>query len=223
MKFLYILLFSSAMHAAVSPVLLEHPQLPTKDKLSLVRGGEAFKNRCVSCHSLNLAGYEPLLAEVGLDKSIMPQHDPVAWQGHPPPDLSLVARTRGTGWIFTYLHSFYNDPENPKGYNNLLMPNASMPAVLSDLQGSFILSDKYKNIAGIPHKAHWFAYLEQEQEGSLTSEEYEQYVLDLVNFLDYVAEPYKNERINLGWKVISFLLAFAVVARMLYHSYWRSK
>lgn len=209
------------MAASTAPVLMEHPELPRSDKSSIIRGGQAFKARCVSCHSLNLAGYEPVLKQVGLTKELMPVHDVTAWQGHPPPDLSLVARTRGTNWVYTYLHSFYQDPKNPKGYNNLLMPNANMPAVLSDLQGSYVLGNMLDDVAGIPHAQHWFAYLKQERPGAMTMNEYSNYVLDLVNFLDYVSEPYKFERERIGWKVILFLLIFAVLARMLYKSYWQ--
>lgn len=128
-KMLLSFSFSYALAVSSINVLLEHPSLPTADKGSLMRGGEIFKSRCLSCHALMYAEYDPLVQELGISKEIMPKHSLAAWQGHPPPDLSLVARTRGTDWVYTYLHSFYKDPQNPKGYNNLLMPNANMPAV----------------------------------------------------------------------------------------------
>lgn len=218
---LIIMVFCTSLFAASPvPVLLEHPDLPDI-KSSVLSGALAFKQRCVSCHSLRLAGYDSVLRKQGLTVDIMPVHEPSAWQGHPPPDLSLVARTRGADWIYTYLHSFYDDPSNPKGYNNLLMPNASMPAILSDLQGKLVRVDTALEIDGIPHPSHWFSYLRQEKAGSMTPEQYSLYVLDIVNFLDYVAEPYRSKREALGWKVILFLLCFSLVARLLYKSYWQ--
>lgn len=220
MKLLLLALSVATLMASGSKVLLEHPDLLRSDSAAIIRGGQAFKARCVGCHALSLAEHAPILVAVGLTPELMPKHNAAAWQGHPPPDLSLAARSRGTDWIYTYLHSFYKDPSNSKGYNNLLMPNASMPAVLSDLTGVYVLADKGMDIAGVPHASHWFSALEQEEAGSLTPELFSYYVLDLVTFLDYVAEPYRSEREELGWKVLLFLLGFSLVARLLYRSYW---
>lgn len=220
---LFILLFlvANLFAGSAPPVLLEHPELLRKDQQAIQRGALAFKERCVSCHALSLAGYAPILAEVGLTPELMPKHNLAAWQGHPPPDLSLVARTRGTDWVYTYMHSFYQDPKSTMGYNNLLLPNSAMPAVLSDLSGVYVLAKQPVPIIGVRHAKHWYAYLEQDKAGSLSPELYSYYVLDLVNFLDYVAEPYRAQREALGWKVLLFLVAFAVVAYKLYKAYWR--
>ena len=43
--------------------------------------------------------------------------------GAPAPDLTLVARVRGTDWIYTYLRSFYADPSRPFGVNNVVFPS----------------------------------------------------------------------------------------------------
>lgn len=221
MRLLILSLLSMTLSAAGQGVnvLLEHPKLLRHDQESILRGAKAFKTRCISCHSLSLAEHAPLLADAGITLAMMPIHDKSSWQGHPPPDLSLVARSRGTDWIYTYLHSFYKDPSNAKGYNNLLMPNANMPNILSDLSGVYIKSNINES-HGVPHARHWFAYLEQESAGSMTPELFSYYVLDLVHFLDYVAEPQREQRQELGWKVILFLLCFAFVARLLYKSYW---
>lgn len=222
MRLLLFGLLSISLYAVevVPDLLLEHPRLLRHDLQALKRGAEAFKSRCISCHSLRLAVHAPLLSDIGITEEMMPNHDISAWQGHPPPDLSLVARSHSTDWVYTYLHSFYKDPSNVKGYNNLLLPNASMPNVLSDLSGVYVKTDEQEILHGIPHARHWYAYLKQERSGAMTPELFSYYVLDLVSFLDYIAEPQREERQALGWKVILFLLCFAVLARMLYNSYW---
>jgi len=57
--------------------------------------------------------------------------------------------------------------------------------------------------------------------GSLTASEYDDFVRDLVNFLDYVGEPAQVARRQLGIWVILFLLAFTVVAWLLKREYWK--
>ena len=58
------------------------------------------------------------------------------WFGATPPDLTLVARVRGTDWLYTYLRSFYEDPSRPFGVNNVVFPSVGMPHVLEELQGT---------------------------------------------------------------------------------------
>ena len=53
-----------------------------------------------------------------------------------PPDLSVIARSRGVDWLYTYMRSFYRDPTTPTGWNNTVFPNVAMPHVLWQLQGA---------------------------------------------------------------------------------------
>ena len=64
----------------------------------------------------------------------MPDGAASKWFGGVPPDLSLVARSKGTDWIYTYLRSFYNDEARIFGVNNKVLVNASMPDVLWSLR-----------------------------------------------------------------------------------------
>ena len=57
--------------------------------------------------------------------------------------------------------------------------------------------------------------------GSLTPEEYDQFVRDTVNFLDYIGEPMQLERRNLGMRVLVFLFVFFLFAYFLKKEYWR--
>lgn len=123
--------------------------------------------------------------------SSMPAAGAVRWFGTTPPDLSLVARSKGTDWIYTYLHAFYKDKSRPFGVNNKILTNASMPDVLWDLR--------------------------QNQ----PSEDFDQSVRDIANFLDYVGEPVKLIRVNLGYKVLGFLLVLLVLSYLLKREYWK--
>jgi ubiquinol-cytochrome c reductase cytochrome c1 subunit len=57
--------------------------------------------------------------------------------------------------------------------------------------------------------------------GTLKPEEYDQFVRDLVNFLDYAGEPIKAKRQALGLWVMLFLLVFFVFAYLLKKEYWK--
>lgn len=64
-------------------------------------------------------------------------------------------------------------------------------------------------------------YFELATPGSLSAEEYDVVVRDLVNFMDFAGEPGKVERHALGVKVIIFLLIFFVFAYFLKKEYWK--
>jgi ubiquinol-cytochrome c reductase cytochrome c1 subunit len=52
-------------------------------------------------------------------------------------------------------------------------------------------------------------------------EEYDQFVRDIVNFLDYAAEPVKAKRQSMGIFVTLFLLVFLAFALLLKKEYWK--
>ena len=56
--------------------------------------------------------------------------------------------------------------------------------------------------------------------GTLSAEEYDQLVRDIVNFLDYIGEPMQLQRRSLGIKVIAFLLVFLLFAYLLKREIW---
>ena len=113
------------------------------------------------------------------------------WFGGVPPDLSLVARSKGTDWIYSYLRGFYEDESKLFGVNNSVLPNASMPDVLWSLKES------------------------------QSETEFDQGVRDITNFLDYVGEPAKLIRTELGAWVLSFLVLLFVLSYFLKKEYWK--
>ena len=145
------------------------------DKLSLQRGAQIFVNHCLNCHAASAMRYSKLtdlgLTEAQIRDNLMFAGDKVgdpmtttldpkdgkAWFGVMPPDLSLVARSRGADWLYTYLRGFYRDPAAKTGWNNTVFPNVGMPHVLWEYQGSQVLqaADKgaAKLVAGQPGQA----------------------------------------------------------------------
>jgi ubiquinol-cytochrome c reductase cytochrome c1 subunit len=211
---------------------LEHSGINVRDVAAVQRGAKWYVNYCFSCHSAKFMRYNRLAEDLGLsEESVMKnlvfsgakfgdtmdiamKPDQAAlWLGKTPPDLSLIARSRGPDWLFTYLKSFYQD-ESGK-WSNLTLPNAAMPHVLWQLQG--IQKPVYATQDGIQGVDH----LELAVEGLQTPEEYEQTVRDLVTFLDYLGEPAKLERKSVGVWVMLFLTVFALLAFALKVEFWR--
>jgi ubiquinol-cytochrome c reductase cytochrome c1 subunit len=57
--------------------------------------------------------------------------------------------------------------------------------------------------------------------GTMKPEEYDQFIKDLANFLDYAGEPIKAKRESMGKFVILFLLVFFAFAFLLKKEYWK--
>lgn len=147
--------------------------------------------------------------------SAIPAKDAGKWFGAPPPDLSLVGRSKGSDWIYTYLKNFYLDPKRPTGVNNTTFPNVGMPHVLWELQGWQTL-ETHKDEAGHEHQS-----LHVTQKGSMSAVEYDGVVRDLTNFLTYVGEPARLHRENYGIFAMLLLLVFIGLAYALKKEFWK--
>lgn len=223
---------------AASEVALQAGHTNISDQASLQRGAALFMNYCSGCHSLSMQRYSRTAEDIGLTeaqmmgslnfgsakfgeaiKASMDPADGTAWFGKAPPDLSLVARNKpgGSDWTYTFLKSFYVDETRPTGWNNTLLPGASMPNVLWQLQGS--QRPVYGETAegGIPH----IESLELATPGKLDPEEFDRAIRDITTFLQYVGEPSALKRESLGVWVILFLAAFTLLAWLLKKEYWR--
>lgn len=233
------LLPSLAMAAGGGNLKLDAANNDLSDKASLQNGAKLFMNYCFACHSTQYQRYQRVATDLGIPDDIMKQNlmfDPNAkigdlmenslpdktaakWFGTTPPDLTLVARVRGTDWLYTYLRSFYADPSRPFGVNNIIFPNVGMPHVLEELQGLPTAKFETHTIDGVEKKVP--VSTTTNGRGELTSDEYDTAVRDLVNFLEYSGDPVKLERHRLGWMVMAFLLLFTFVAFLLKKEYWR--
>ncbi len=163
----------------------------------------------------------------------MQPSDAKVWFGAAPPDLTLVARVRGTDWLYTYLRTFYEDPKRPLGANNVVFPNVGMPNVLSDLQGRQVIGCKqvqvvengkkvFDPLTGTPVTEEACDQLTiVPGTAKQTEAEFDETVKNLVTFLAYSANPVKLESQRIGTYVLLFLAFFFVVAYLLKREYWK--
>jgi ubiquinol-cytochrome c reductase cytochrome c1 subunit len=147
--------------------------------------------------------------------------DAKRWFGTTPPDLSLMARSRGPDYIYSFLKSFYLDPSRPTGVNNLVLPGTAMPHVLWSLQGyqKAVYDGESDPEHNTVHKR--FKGFELVDPGQMNPEEYDQFVRDTVDFLAYIGEPMQIQRRNLGFNVLAFLFVFFLLAYLLKKEYWK--
>jgi ubiquinol-cytochrome c reductase cytochrome c1 subunit len=227
-----LLTMATSAFAAGGGAELYHANVNIRDTASIQRGAKLFVNYCFSCHSASYMRYNRLAEDLNLDQDLVMENlvfadvkigetmeiamrpdDAEDWLGKVPPDLSLISRSRGADWLFTYLMTFYQDESG--GWNNRVLANASMPHVLWQLQG--IQKPVFATHDG--HEA--IDHLVLDEPGVQSPEEYENTVRDLVTFMDYLGEPAKIKRKNIGVWVLMFLALFALISYLLKAEYWR--
>ena len=206
---LSLIVISFNVHAS-SKARLDHADTDISNTASLQNGAKLFMNYCSGCHAIGFMRYNRIAQDLNLSDSLvaehlmfagekpgetittaMPKEGAAKWFGGTPPDLSLVARAKGTDWIYTYLRGFYKDDSKAFGVNNEVLENASMPDVLWSLKES------------------------------KSETEFNQDVRDITNFLDYVGEPAKLIRTSLGVWVLLFLGVLFVLTYLLKKEYWK--
>ena len=208
--FLIALLLSLGVLASGGELHLEEAHTDISDTASLQNGAKLFMNYCSGCHAISFMRYNRIAKDLDLSDSAvaenlmfagekvgdlittaMPEDAASKWFGGTPPDLSLVARSKGTNWIYSYLRGFYADDSKIFGVNNKVLANASMPDALWSLKES------------------------------QSEAEFAQSARDITNFLDYVGEPAKLIRTGLGVWVLSFLTLLLVLSYFLKKEYWK--
>lgn len=160
----------------------------------------------------------------------MPEDRAKAWFGATPPDLSLVTRLRSPEWLYTYLRNFYEDSSRPAGVNNRVFDKVAMPHAMLELQGLLeCASGPVLDSHGDPirdengnEEVNACATLQAGSlAGTLETEDFDKAIYDLVNYLEYVAEPSAAARKHTGVYVLLFLALFLVVAVLLDREYWK--
>ena len=244
-------------------VRLDSAPIDPRNLASLQAGARTFVNYCLNCHSAGMMRYHKLL-DIGLTERqikdnllftadkvgelmnvAMTKKDAKDWFGTVPPDLSVVARARGPDWLYTYLRSFYRDPESATGWNNMVYERVAMPHVLWMLSGRQVqVERKFKTAeqaeaVGRQQNSAWkidaltpeqagkdgarfvLKTIKTETPGSLSQIDYDVVVRDLVNFMTWMAEPNQLERKRVGYVVMLILLILLVLAYLLYKEFWK--
>ena len=231
---------SGSRAAGDSAMTLASANNDVSDTVSLQRGARNFMNYCSGCHSAKYVRFNRMGRDLGLTEDqlienlmfnaevphdtierTMRDADAIRWFGKPPPDLSVTPRSRGIDYVFNFLQSFYIDPESPTGVDNILLPGTSMPDVLWEIQG-------YQRALFTEHELEdgegtelVFERFELVTEGSMSTEEFQTFVRDTVNFLDYMSEPAQLTRRAIGVWVLMFLAVFLILAVMLKKQIWK--
>ncbi len=232
---------STSVMAAGGGAALESPRFDPGNTKSLQRGAALYMNYCIGCHTASYHRYSRLASDLDLDPldvsdnlifttdkagaptkvgslmtNTMDEDYAKKAFGVAPPNLALTARSRGVDWIYTYLKSFYLDPERGGvGVNNVVYPGAAMPHVLWELQGWQKLVEADDGHGGTVKK------LELVEPGMQTPVEYDKSITDLVNFMAYLADPIKLQRHRIGMWVLLFLFVLLGIAYMLKKEYWK--
>lgn len=231
-KLLLLALAAPALAMASTDVHLDKAPYDLNDKASLQRGAKTFVNYCLNCHSASYMRYNRL-KDIGLtDDQIkenlmfaaekvgqtmdvaMNKKDAKVFFGATPPDLTVIARSRGADWLYTYLRGFYRDDSRPTGWNNAVFDKVGMPHVLYGMQGE-------QEMHVEKHGEHETSKLVMAKAGTMTTPEYDAAVADLVNYLVYMGEPAQQTRMRLGVFVLLFLGVFFVVAYYLKKEFWK--
>ncbi len=250
-KFIFLItlvLFSNPAWAnEASPTEALHPKkldwefdgfFGSFDRQSVQRGYQVYKEVCSACHSMRLVSYRNLQdigfseAEVKqiaseylvndgpddsgemFDRPALPsdrfaspfaneQAARAANGGALPPDLSLIAKARheGPNYMYSLLTGFTDAPDDVKinegKYYNPYFPGRqiSMPPPLPD-DGTV----EYKD-------------------GTIATKE--QMAIDVVNFLQFVAEPEMEHRKQMGVKAMAFLAIMTVLFAVAKKLVWR--
>jgi ubiquinol-cytochrome c reductase cytochrome c1 subunit len=251
---------SASFAVANEGVKLDPMKADTHNAESLQAGARTFVNYCLNCHGASVMRYNRL-RDLGLSEDqirdnllftaekvgemmtvAMSRKDAKEWFGAAPPDLSVIARTRGADWLYTYLRTFYRDPSTLTGWNNLVFERVAMPHVLWTLQGQQALEVlEFKTLEeaeAAKIQARGFSVLVEEHEGdvskhllktlkvekpgALSQSQYDGMVHDLVNYLVWMGEPAQDARKRIGIVVLLFLGLMVLLSWLLYKSYWKN-
>jgi len=232
---LTLLLAPLAVLASEGGYRLDRAPIQPTDLVSLQSGARTFVNYCLNCHGAQYMRYNRL-AEIGLTeaqikdnlilgdakvgdtmKTALGARDGKAMFGVAPPDLSVIGRSRGADWLYTYLRTFYRDPKSPTGWNNAVFPQVAMPHPLWTLQGERALEvEEDHEHHGAP-EYKW----SQLTPGTQNEVQFDTTVRDLVNFLVYMGEPSAVNRKRLGVVVLFAVGALFIFAYALKKEFWR--
>lgn len=238
-----VLAFVPALSFAVEDhVKLDRAPIDPTDRVSLQRGAHAFVNYCLTCHSASYMRYnrlqdlgltEPQIRDnlvftgvkVGeLMKTAMDPNEAKEWFGTAPPDLTVIARARsspvgpGSDWLYTYLRSFYRDDSRPTGWNNVIYPNVAMPHVMWQLQGEQVLKEAKEQAEGYMKTVEKLAL---DKPGLMKPGEFDTLVADLVNYMTYMSEPARQDRVTVGLYALLVIFILIALSYALKKSFWK--
>jgi ubiquinol-cytochrome c reductase cytochrome c1 subunit len=203
-----LMMIASTSLFAASETHVEASGANIKDMAALQRGAGVFVNYCLSCHTASYMRYSRLAQDLELSEDVVMENlvfsdakigETMEIAMNPEDAERWFGKTppdlslvgRSSGPDWLYAYMRSFYQDDSGDWNNHVLPNVSMPHVL------------------------WRA------QETLSAEEYDNTVRDLVTFLDYLGEPAKLKRKNIGVWVMLFLAVFAFLTYLLKAEYWR--
>lgn len=215
---LALLLIASYVAAAGLDEFIQLPKVKVDmnnvEKIS--EGAVFYKERCFSCHSMKYLRFDDISLDAGINPKDAVEWSKDSWKGHPPPDLSLVATTKGVDWLYGYLKGYYIKDGR---YNNIMWQNTAMPNPYPDLQGQQVLAMSPEQIRAFHPR--FYQVLKLESSGKLTAHDFNDKIDALLHYLVYASDPSIEERHTLGPMVLIFVITLALFAFLLYRDLYK--
>ena len=154
--------------------------------------------------------------------------DQIAAFGIVPPDLSVMAKARAIAspfpqWVFNYFTTYSEG--GPDYMHALLMGYEETPPEGAEVpEGKFYNHIFPGHAIGMPPPLADGQVPYANEDGTAAADEMmtvEQYSRDVSAFLMWVAEPHLNDQKAAGFRVLSFLLLFAVLMWFVKQRLWR--
>jgi ubiquinol-cytochrome c reductase cytochrome c1 subunit len=208
----FIMAFSLSVQAsdAYAPKL-DQVKTSVLDTASLQRGADIYAQYCMGCHSLKYLRVNRAARDL--------EWTPEEGIGH------LQYLRDGKGKVHDAILTTL-DAQTAKVAFGVLPPDLSLEARLrgTDWLYTFLRSYERDAQGKVSNKLFDGVAMPFVLEGlqkSLPPAAFDAAVADLVNFLDYAAEPAKPIRLMLGWWVLGFLALLFVLTYLLKKEFWR--
>lgn len=206
---LMLVLVPSISFGAGPKMDVEDAENSIHDTMSLQRGAVIFANQCMACHSVKYMRYNRVAMDLGwTDEEV----------------LEALGKTKNKA--VDYMMASMS-PEVAKMAFGGEVPDLSL---MSRLKGTDYIYSFLRNFKLDTETGKWDnKYLKGTTMPNImprptdeaAMEQYDQDTRDVANFLEYVGEPAKLKRQDLGWKVMLFLFIMFIFAYLLKREYWK--
>jgi len=215
----YSVLLLASLVAFSSPVMASDGHAPkldkattsVLDKASLQRGADTYAQYCMGCHSLKYLRVNRAARDLGWTAEEGIAHFQYLRDGKGKPHDAILTTL---------------EAKTAKVAFGVLPPDLSLSARLHGTDWLYTFLRSYERDADGKVSNRLFdgvamPYVLEGMQKDLSPAEFDAAVGDLVNFLDYAAEPAKPIRLMLGWWVLGFLALLFTLTYLLKKEYWR--
>ena len=213
---LFLASFVAAADDLGAYIRLPKVSIDTSNIEKVSEGAAFFKERCFTCHSMKYLRFDDVSLNAGINPKDAPKWGADSWKGHPPPDLSLSATTRGVDWLYGYLKGYYYENGS---YDNIMWQNTAMPNPYPDLQGKQKLIMTPEQIRAFHPR--FYQVIKLESSGSISAHAFNDKIDALLHYLVYASDPSVEERHTLAPMVLIFMITLSLFAFLLYRDFYR--